>query len=130
VNHTPEPWRVGNGIDVQAAGNAVLAYVSTAGARGRTLEEARANGERIAACVNFCAGFSDEELRQATLQEVGVVASLLLTAALEAHTEILKALTVRAKLTGIAGNGKLTEVANHLEAAIATARKLGLKPTE
>jgi hypothetical protein len=49
ADFTPGPWRVVNGVDVQAGPQGCLAYVSTAGARGRTLDEARANATLIAA---------------------------------------------------------------------------------
>jgi len=61
-NHTPEPWMIRDGehnrssTDICTGPCGGLLYVSTAGARGRTLDEARANAERIVACVNFCAG--------------------------------------------------------------------------
>lgn len=50
--HTPTPWRVANGIDVRSEAIGFLAYVSTAGARGRTLDEARANAALIVRAVN------------------------------------------------------------------------------
>jgi hypothetical protein len=47
---TPGDWHVAaNGIDVRSGPIGGLAYVSTAGARGRTLAEAKANARFIAA---------------------------------------------------------------------------------
>jgi hypothetical protein len=62
--HTPEPWRIVNGVDVQSGPQGALAYVSTAGARGRTLAEAHANGRRVVACVNALAGLPTESLEE------------------------------------------------------------------
>lgn len=52
--HTPTPWHIQPGLEVDIASGpqGCLAYVSTAGARGRTLDEARANASLIVAAVN------------------------------------------------------------------------------
>jgi hypothetical protein len=60
--HTKEPWRAVNGVDIQSGATGALAYVSTAGARGRNLEEALANARRIVSAVNFCAGTDSDYL--------------------------------------------------------------------
>lgn len=51
---TPGKWRVvgSEGVDVQSGPIGGLAYVSTAGARGRTLAEARANAREIVRALN------------------------------------------------------------------------------
>jgi len=49
---TARPWMVTNDVDIVGPGTDALAYVSTAGARGRTLAEARANALLIAQAVN------------------------------------------------------------------------------
>ncbi len=46
---TPGPWTVVNDVDVRSEQPGFLAYISTAGARGRTLDEAKANATLIAA---------------------------------------------------------------------------------
>jgi len=46
---TPGPWHVVGRVNVQSGPIGFLAYVSTAGARGRTIEEAEANARLIAA---------------------------------------------------------------------------------
>lgn len=53
--HTPGPWRVmgGSGTDVAAGPQGYLAYVSTGGGRGRSLDEARANARLIAAAPDL-----------------------------------------------------------------------------
>jgi hypothetical protein len=62
MEHTKEPWRVVNGVDVQAGLQGGLAYVSTGSGRGRTLDEACANAARIVAAVNACEGLTLDEL--------------------------------------------------------------------
>jgi hypothetical protein len=62
AEHTPEPWKVVDDVDVESGPQGALWYVSTAGARGRTLDEARANARRIVAAVNACAGLPTEVL--------------------------------------------------------------------
>jgi hypothetical protein len=57
--HTNEPWWT-NGIeigDVPMMNTKICNRVS-----GNSHEEAKANAERIVACVNACAGFSESEL--------------------------------------------------------------------
>jgi hypothetical protein len=53
--HTPGPWKIVNRTDVQSEPIGGLAYVSTAGARGRTLDEAIANAHLIAAAPDLLA---------------------------------------------------------------------------
>jgi hypothetical protein len=54
--HTPGPWRIiKTGIDVRSGPIGCLAYVSTAGARGRTLDEAKAIARLIAAAPDLLA---------------------------------------------------------------------------
>jgi hypothetical protein len=67
--HTAEPWMLvpSTATEIVGGPEGALAYVSTAGARGRTLEEAKANAERIIRCVNFCAGAPSEVLRPGLL---------------------------------------------------------------
>ncbi|MES2342351.1 MAG: hypothetical protein V4597_11780 [Pseudomonadota bacterium] len=56
--YTPAPWHVQPGgtlTDVASGPIGMLAYVSTAGARGRTLDEAQANARLIAAAPDLLA---------------------------------------------------------------------------
>ena len=56
IEATPRPWRVAeSGVDIQSGPLGFLAYVSTAGGRGRTLAEAQANAALIVAAVNALA---------------------------------------------------------------------------
>jgi hypothetical protein len=77
MSHTPEPWGLtdaGVSAEISSGPQGFLAYVSTAGGRGRNLDEAKANAERIIRCVNFCAGFSNEILKPGGLADlVGAV---------------------------------------------------------
>jgi hypothetical protein len=86
MNHTKEPWKVVNGVDVQSGRQGCLAYVSTAGARGRTLDEAEANARRIVSAVNFCAGTATEYLDGA-----GNLGRMLTTAGAGVNAELLAA---------------------------------------
>jgi len=52
---TPGPWHVVDRVNVQSGPIGFLAYVSTAGARGRTIEEAEANAQLIAAAPDLLA---------------------------------------------------------------------------
>lgn len=57
--HTPGPWHViadEQSINVASGPQGVLEYVSTAGARGRTLAEAQANARLIAAAPDLLKG--------------------------------------------------------------------------
>ena len=70
MTHTKEPWFVmpeGNGTEIASGPEGMLAYVSTAGGRGRNLAEARANAERVVRCVNFCAGAPSDALQPGKL---------------------------------------------------------------
>jgi len=70
MTHTKEPWFVmpeGSGTEIASGPEGMLAYVSTAGGRGRNLIEARANTERVVRCVNFCAGAASNVLRPGLL---------------------------------------------------------------
>ena len=60
-----------NGIDIQAEARGSLAYVSVAGARGRTLDEACANARYLAAAWNACADaeLSVEDLEAGLIEE-------------------------------------------------------------
>lgn len=70
--HTAEPWqlRPGEGVDIISGPIGALAYVSTAGARGRTLAEAKANAKRIVECINACEGVSDGNLEPGLVREL------------------------------------------------------------
>jgi hypothetical protein len=67
--YTKEPWFVmpSTATEIASGPQGALAYVSTAGSRGRNLDEAKANAERIVRCINFCAGARSEVLRPGLL---------------------------------------------------------------
>ncbi len=81
MSHTPGKWRVVNRVDVQAEAQGCLAYISTAGARGRTLEEAEANANLIAAAPDLLAA----------LEEVVAISDRKHNAWDKAHAAIAKA---------------------------------------
>lgn len=61
--HTPEPWCAHT--DGRVEHNNVTHFVTDAGAGLITYGHlSEANARRIVACVNACAGFSDDELRE------------------------------------------------------------------
>ncbi len=78
-NHTPEPWSVGVpdvwpkhfsryeympvGIYSEADCEFHAVADCSMNASCRWEDEAQENAERIVACVNFCAGFSNKELK-------------------------------------------------------------------
>lgn len=67
MKHTKEPWKITNtghgGIGVIEGDN----HIFVAEVDGRTAQEIMANTSRIVACVNACAGITNEAL------EVGIV---------------------------------------------------------
>jgi len=69
MNHTKEPWFImpSTATEIASGPEGVLAYISTAGSRGRNLAEAGANAERIVRCINFCAGAKNEVLKPGLL---------------------------------------------------------------
>ena len=84
TDHSPEPWHVsgldddGEGHDcyyiqvdeVQADEFSAVAMTSE-WCVVKDIEQAKANAERIVACVNFCAGMSTEDLVQKQLPPEG-----------------------------------------------------------
>lgn len=69
MNHTKEPWKIINtghgGIGVIEGDN----HIFVAGVDGRTAQEIMANTNRIVACVNACAGITDEALEAGIVYE-------------------------------------------------------------
>lgn len=60
--HTPEPWELG---DAPAGGHLCIVELPNGQAikcYGASRREAIANARRIVACVNYCAGMTEEEL--------------------------------------------------------------------
>jgi hypothetical protein len=71
MKHTKGPWYVANDVDVRGGPQEGQEYVSTARARGRTLDEARANARLIAAapdlltaCEEALAGADSDGLKK------------------------------------------------------------------
>jgi hypothetical protein len=57
ADHTPTPWRVANGVDIQGPPDThALDYTSVAGGRGRLLGIAEANAHFIVRACNAHAG--------------------------------------------------------------------------
>jgi hypothetical protein len=84
---TPGEWKVVNEVDVQAGPDGCLAYVSVAGARGRTLAEAKANAQAIARLPDLlevvkglleCPDTNLNELHPLTIEAINKARELLI----------------------------------------------------
>lgn len=70
--HTPEPWVFSHDLSNTSetsqitSGPNVLVRVAAYEFYGPSIDEANANAKRIVACVNACAGITDEQLKRLT----------------------------------------------------------------
>ena len=96
TKHTPEPWGlvgepngytvwnvVDDGVNPGCVGR-ILARVCGAAVN---VEEEEANGARIVACVNACAGMADPAAEIAALKQVGIANSVMHLEAVDAAAE-------------------------------------------
>ena len=69
MKHTKEPWEFGD-IYSYGIGFVYGAGIEVAETNGNSLEEINANAKRIVACVNACAGITNETLARYKLDDL------------------------------------------------------------
>lgn len=117
--HTPGPWRVSSeGLTIEDANGAPIARLI--GTRGRYQAEV-ANAKRIVACVNFCEGVDDFQMKSAPITTVAAINAKRISD--ETRNDLLNAL-----------NGLVDAVVNrapvdHLEGYLRTAERAIAKAT-